>query len=82
MLFTAEPISAQRALDYGLVHEVVRLDELDQAAEALARRLLELPAEAVRAAKRALVEGAGLPLPVALQLEAHLRQQLARALSR
>jgi enoyl-CoA hydratase/carnithine racemase len=77
MLLTAEPIGAWRALDYGLVHQVVSLDALDAAAEALARRLLAQPPDALRAAKRALVEGRDLPLPEALRLEAHLRSLLA-----
>jgi enoyl-CoA hydratase/carnithine racemase len=77
MLLTAEPIDAQRALDYGLVHQVVPRDSLDGAAEDLARRLLAQPAAPLRAAKRALVEGRDLPLPAALQLESHLRRTLA-----
>jgi enoyl-CoA hydratase/carnithine racemase len=72
MLLTAEPIDARRALDYGLVSQVVPVDELEAAAEALARRLLAQPPDALRAAKRALVEGRDLPLPEALRLEAHL----------
>jgi enoyl-CoA hydratase/carnithine racemase len=76
LLLTAEPIDARRALDYGLVHQVVPLNQLDAAADALARRLLAQPAAALRAAKRALIEGRDLPLPTALRLEAHLRRQL------
>jgi enoyl-CoA hydratase/carnithine racemase len=76
MLLTAEPLDAQRAFDYGLVQQVVPLDELDVAAEALARRLLAQPPDALRAAKRALVEGRDLPLPEAMRLEAHLRALL------
>jgi len=76
LLLTAEPIDARRALDYGLVHQVVPLGQLDAAADALARRLLAQPAAALRAAKRALIEGRDLPLPTALRLEAHLRHLL------
>ena len=76
LLLTAEPIDARRALDYGLVHQVVPLNQLDAAADALARRLLAQPAAALRAAKRALIEGRDLPLPTALRLEAHLRHLL------
>jgi enoyl-CoA hydratase/carnithine racemase len=73
MALSGEPVSAQRALDYGLVHSVVPEAELLTAAEALARRLLAQPADALRLAKRALVEGADLPLASALQLERTLR---------
>jgi enoyl-CoA hydratase/carnithine racemase len=77
MLLTAEPIDAKRALDYGLVHEVVSRTDLDAAAESLARRLLAQPQAALLAAKRALVEGRDLPLAGALHLESHLRRVVA-----
>jgi enoyl-CoA hydratase/carnithine racemase len=76
MLLTAEPIDARRALDYGLVQQVVPISELDAAAEALAKRLLAQPAAALRAAKRTLVEGRELPLTEALRLERHLGRLL------
>jgi enoyl-CoA hydratase/carnithine racemase len=79
MLLSAEPVSARTALDYGLVHRVVPLAELQAETETLARRLLAQPPVALRAAKRALVEGAGLPLATALRLEARLREVLIRA---
>jgi enoyl-CoA hydratase/carnithine racemase len=72
MALSAEPIDAQRALEYGLVHSVVPAAELMPAADALARRLLAQPASALRLAKRALVEGGELPLASALQLERRL----------
>ncbi len=74
MLLSAEPVSAQTALDYGLVHAVVPRDQLEAAAESLARRLLAQPPEALRLAKRALVEGRDLPLQAALQHETHLQR--------
>jgi enoyl-CoA hydratase/carnithine racemase len=76
MLLTAEPVSAQTALDYGLVHRVVPTAQLDAETEALARRLLSQPAAALQAARRALLEGADLPLAAAIQHESHLRQRL------
>jgi enoyl-CoA hydratase len=76
MLLSAEPVDAQTALDYGLVHRVVPLAALQAEAEALTRRLLSQPPIALRAAKRALVEGADLPLEAALRLESRLRQRL------
>jgi enoyl-CoA hydratase/carnithine racemase len=77
MLLTAEPVDAQRALDYGILHEVVSRTDLDAAAESLARRLLAQPQAALLAAKRALVEGRDLPLAEALHLESHLRRVVA-----
>jgi enoyl-CoA hydratase/carnithine racemase len=72
-------VSARIALDYGLVHRVVPLAELQAETETLARRLLSQPPVALRAAKRALIEGAGLPLATALRVEARLREVLIRA---
>jgi enoyl-CoA hydratase/carnithine racemase len=77
MLLSAESITAATALQYGLVHRVVPLDELDAAAGALARRLVSQPAAALRAAKQALVEGRDLPLAAAIRLESSLRRRLA-----
>ena len=76
MVFSAEPMTARTALDHGLVHRVVALSELDAEAEALARRLLAQPAEALAAARQALRQGADLPLSQAIRLESHLRQTL------
>jgi enoyl-CoA hydratase/carnithine racemase/predicted thioesterase len=47
-----EPISATRALEWGLVHEVVPATQLLPRARQLAERLLHQPAEALRATKR------------------------------
>jgi enoyl-CoA hydratase/carnithine racemase len=79
MLMSAEPVDAARALDYGLVHRVVAAAALDDAVEALALRLLAQPVEALRAAKRALIDGADLPLDAAIRLEARLRSRLIKA---
>ena len=79
MLMSAEPIDAARALDYGLVHQVVAVDALDAAVEALAVRLMAQPVDALRLAKQALVDGAGLPLDAAIRLEARLRSRLIKA---
>ncbi len=79
MLMSAEPIDAATALDYGLAHQVVRVDALDAAVEGLALRLLDQPDAALRAAKRALIDGADLRLDGALRLEARLRSRLIKS---
>jgi enoyl-CoA hydratase len=76
MLFTAEPVSAQTALDYGLLHRIVPSAQLDAEADALARRLLSQPAAALQSARQALLDGADLPLDAAIRLESRLRQRL------
>ena len=77
MVLTAEPVSAATALAYGLVHWLTPRDQLDTRAEALARHLLAQPAEALRLAKRALVEALQQPLAAALRHESHLASLLA-----
>jgi 2-(1,2-epoxy-1,2-dihydrophenyl)acetyl-CoA isomerase len=47
----SEPIDAATALDLGLVNKVVPLDAVEDEARALARRLAEGPAEAIRNTK-------------------------------
>jgi enoyl-CoA hydratase len=72
MILTAEAISAARARDYGIVYAIVPRADLDAAVEALARRLASAPVAALRAARRALREGADLPLIDAIRLERRL----------
>ena len=76
MILTGDPIDAQTAYRYGLVQRVVPRDRLYAEAETLARKVLSQPPEAVRLAKRAVVEGIELPLAQGLALE---RRMGARA---
>lgn len=52
LLFTARTLTADEALDFGLVSQVVEPDELDAAARALASEIASNGPLAVRAAKR------------------------------
>lgn len=70
MVITGEQIDAQRALDYGLVEQVVPRSALYSTAGALAQRILEHPSDAVAAVRRSLREGLDLPLEEALRLDA------------
>jgi enoyl-CoA hydratase/carnithine racemase len=79
MLMSAEHIDATRAFDYGLVQRVVPREELDDAVAALIDRLMAQPVEALRAAKRAVVDGADMPLAEAIRLEARLGSRLVKA---
>jgi len=76
MILTGDTIDAQTAYRYGLVQRVVPRDRLFAEAESLARKVLSRPPEAVRLAKRAVVEGIELPLAHGLALEARLAEQL------
>ena len=79
MVLTAEPIDAQRALEYGILYSVVPRAELESAVEALARRLVAQPQAALRAVKRAMREGADLSPADAVRLERRLARRLAPA---
>jgi len=72
MILTGDPIDAETAYRYGLVQRLVSRERLYAEAEAHARKVLAQPQEAVRLAKRAVVEGIEMPLAQALALEGRL----------
>jgi enoyl-CoA hydratase len=69
MVLGGDPIDAAQALDFGLVQWVVPRDRLYARAEEVARGILGRPAEAVKLAKKAVLQGLDLSLPEALALE-------------
>jgi len=76
MLLTGRRFGAEEALEYGLVSEVTPRDQLEGRAMALMLQVLRAPDAALAAAKRAVNEGADLPLPAALALERRLAAAL------
>ncbi|MFN5916638.1 MAG: thioesterase, FlK family, partial [Planctomycetota bacterium] len=54
MCLLGEPLSAQKAFEWGLVHELVPRGQLEKRSLAWAERLLKLPAEAMRQTKMLL----------------------------
>ena len=68
MLLTGEPISAQRALEWGLVNKIVLSAELDAAVQALASTLAAKPPATVAAGKRAFYQQMDLGLEQAYAL--------------
>jgi enoyl-CoA hydratase/carnithine racemase len=72
MIYSAQPIDAQRALACGLVQRVVPRARLLAEAEDVARKLAAQPPDAMAAAKEAMTRGAGVPLETALRIEAAL----------
>jgi crotonobetainyl-CoA hydratase len=66
MILTGERISAQTALQHGLVNEVVPFDRLADATRAWVDRVLAASPLAVQAAKQAVLSRLGYPLDVAL----------------
>jgi enoyl-CoA hydratase/carnithine racemase len=68
MLLTGEPISAQRALEWGLVNRVVAAEALDDSVMTLAKNLAAKPPATVAAGKRAFYQQMDLGLEQAYQL--------------
>jgi enoyl-CoA hydratase/carnithine racemase len=79
LLLAGRRFTASEALEYGLVGAVVSRGDLNEAALGTLRSVLRAPAAALAAAKRAVVEGADLPLERALALERRLATALASA---
>ena len=78
MLFTGEPIDAERALAAGLVSELCEPDRLLDTAMAHARTIARNAPLAVIAAKRALRVAAGTHRAGNLDFERNLFNELAR----
>jgi enoyl-CoA hydratase/carnithine racemase len=68
MLLTGEPISAARAMEWGLVNKVVPLDQLDSEVHKLASTLAAKPPATVAAGKRAFYQQMDLGLEQAYAL--------------
>jgi enoyl-CoA hydratase/carnithine racemase len=68
MLLTGEPISAGRALEWGLVNRVVAADQLDAEVHKLASTLASKPPATVAAGKRAFYQQIDLGLEQAYKL--------------
>ncbi len=77
IVLTGDPLSAERALEIGLVHKVVEPDELIGAARALAERICRNGPLAVRACKSAAVRGMQTSLDEGLQIEQLYFERLA-----
>jgi enoyl-CoA hydratase/carnithine racemase len=68
MLLTGEPISAQRALEWGLVNRVVPVDALDTEVFSLAKIISSKPPATVAAGKRGFYQQMDMDLPQAYAL--------------
>lgn len=67
LLYSGETISAQQALAWGLVEEVVSLDDLDTATDALSNAIVNAGPKAIRAQKALLRQWETLPLAEAIE---------------
>ena len=69
ILLTAEPISARKAYEYGIVNEVVPLDQLMPTAIKYAELICQNGPLAVRKVKESVLKGLALPFKEALDQE-------------
>lgn len=87
MAFTGDPVDARRALEYGLVSQVVSARELLAAAQALAARVAANPGQVLRMTKRLMREAqtsrfdALLEMSAAFQAIAHKSAQHREAVT-
>ncbi|WOK36542.1 crotonase/enoyl-CoA hydratase family protein [Sphingomonas sp. C3-2] len=70
MTLTGDMIDAAKALEYGLLSEVVSSDDLLSSAQAIAQRIAANPGHGTRLAKRLLREGQDMKLAPLLELSA------------
>jgi enoyl-CoA hydratase/carnithine racemase len=82
VLLTGRRVDADEALRLGILSRVVPGEQLETEVDELARDLAGLDARAVRAARRAVKEGADLPLEQGLRLEARLAASVRAAARR
>jgi enoyl-CoA hydratase/carnithine racemase len=76
LLLSGRRFGAEEAVSYGLVSHAVPRAELQSTAQAMLRSALQAPAAVLAAAKRAVGEGADLPLNQALALERRMADSL------
>ncbi len=72
LIFTGAIVDANEALRIGLVNRVAPPEKLMEEARALAKTIMEKGPTAVRQAKKAISEGADLPLDEGMKVEARL----------
>lgn len=69
LIFTGEPVSAERAYELGIVNKVCEPDQLMAAVTATLKKILSQGPVAVKLAKRVINEGTDLPIASGLSLE-------------
>jgi 2-(1,2-epoxy-1,2-dihydrophenyl)acetyl-CoA isomerase len=79
LALTGDKLSAERALQLGLIWQCVEDAELMPTAMALARKLAAMPSRALAQTRAALDEAGGLSFDAALQMEARRQGELGRA---
>jgi enoyl-CoA hydratase/carnithine racemase len=68
MLLTGEPITARRAVEWGLINEAVPAEDLDAAVEELAGKILRFSSTTIATGKHAYYAQAELPEGAAYEI--------------
>jgi len=76
MMFLGRNIRAHTAQAYGLIHQVVEPEDLDDKVAALASKFLKLPPRTVGAIKRIINEGRHLSIRASQDLEIEAQAEL------
>ena len=81
LILSGDPIDAQRALAWGIVHRVVPVDQLDATVDAAAQRLAQADPALTAAVKRSIRRGLDLPISAAIRQDALTARRLRHTLS-
>ena len=81
LILSGDPIDAQRALAWGIVHRVVPVDQLDAAVDAAAQRLAQADPDLTAALKRSIRRGLDLPISAAIPQDTLTARRLPHTLS-
>ncbi len=81
LILSGDPIDAQRALRWGIVHRVVPMDELDPAVNSAAQRLAEADPAVTAAVKRSMRRGLDLPMSAAIRQDTLTARRLSHTLT-
>lgn len=79
MLLTGEPISAETALDWGLINRVVPMDQLDEAVAELAAKILRFSPGTIATGKHAYYAQADRPESTAYEITTPIMAENAAA---
>lgn len=74
LAYTGDMIDASRAMEWGLVNQVVKNEELNEAARAYSARLAAMPTLALALTRRAVYRATTTTLADALEYEAQIQQ--------
>ncbi len=81
LILSGEPVDAERALAWGIVHRVVPRSELDATVDRAAQRLAAVDPLLASALKRSIRRGLDLPLSAAIRQDTQTARRLTNTLS-